>query len=365
MKRFWVIALLIQFVASADTFQDLSTRATAARQANNVPQAIELYRQALNLNSGWQEGWWFLGTLLYDSDQYAAGRDAFQHFVDLNSQATPGLAFLGLCEFETGDYANSLEHIQRALALGADKDDQLAPALVYHEALLQTQKGDFDAALQTYAGIVHGMRNTMPNEPMLVSIGLAALRAAQVPKQIEQSQSDLFAAAGKVAYFVFAGDYASADAGFAELTRGHPATANVHYMHAVYLMARDPDAAFQEFRRELEVAPENRAADAMLAFALLTRGDPDEALPYAQKASEPEDSTAFAKYVYGRALTETGDVQRGLKYLEQSAKTDPSNADVHVTLAAAYSKAGQPVQARHEREVAMQMESRNQAIGRP
>jgi tetratricopeptide (TPR) repeat protein len=191
MKASCLIALMLSFIATPETFQDLSARATAARQANNIPQAIELYRQALNANEHWQEGWWFFGTLLYDTDQYASGRDAFQHFVDLNSEAAPGWAFLGLCEFETGDYGKSLEHIQHALALGAGKDEQLAPPLVYHQALMQTQKGDFDAALQTYAAIVHGMQNAMPNEAMLVSIGLAALRKAELPKQMEQGQKDL------------------------------------------------------------------------------------------------------------------------------------------------------------------------------
>jgi tetratricopeptide (TPR) repeat protein len=364
-----MIALAILYVLLSslsnwgEDFREISTRATAARLANNTPQAIELYRQALKLNPAWQEGWWFLGTLLYDGDQYAGGNLAFQHLVDLDPQAAPGWAFLGLCEFETGDYDKALSHIQRAMTLGADKEKQLAPVLTYHLALLQTKTSYFDVALQTYAAIVHSMRDAMPNQPMLLSIGLAALRLPKVPKEIEPLKKELYLSAGKTAYFVLAGDYAAADAAFADLLQHYPGTANVHYMHGLYLMARDPDAAFQEFRLELNLVPDNTAAQAMLAFGLLTRGDADEALPYAQKAAQSNDNSPFFKYVFGRALVETGDLQRGLPYLEAAEKADPGNAEVHVSLAAAYSRTGRPAQARHERELAMQMESRNQAVG--
>jgi tetratricopeptide (TPR) repeat protein len=365
MNRLMILALLLSSAALSQTFEDLSARATAARELNNIPQAVELYRQALKVNAQWQEGWWFLGTLLYDGDQYAAGRAAFQHFVDLNATAAPGWAFLGLCEFETGEYSKSLADIQRALSLGADKEAQLAPVLIYHLALLETQKGDFEAALQTYAGIVRGTQNAMPNEPMLLSIGLAALRSPQLPTQVEPSQKDLFLCAGKAAYLVFASDYSQADATFADLLRRYPHSPNVHYMHAIYLMARDPEAAFQEFQRELEVAPRNTAADAMLAFGSLTRGDAAEALPYALKAAQSKDSNAFGQYLYGRALVETGEIQRGLTYLKQAEQADGENADVHVTLAAAYSRAGQPAQARRERQLAMQLQQGKQAVAQP
>src|SRR5947209_4573797 len=114
--------LLVSCCLRAEEFQELASRASAAREANNVAAAIGLYGKALDANPKWEEGWWFLGTLLYDSDQYAQSRDAFQHLVALNTKAAPGWAFLGLCEFETGDYSSALQHIDRALSLGAEKD---------------------------------------------------------------------------------------------------------------------------------------------------------------------------------------------------------------------------------------------------
>src|SRR5450759_1259644 len=91
--------------ANAATFEELAAKATAAREADNISQAIELYREALQVKPAWTEGWWFLGTLCYDSDQYKSGMQAFAEFVKLEDKAAPGWSFLGLCEFETGEYA--------------------------------------------------------------------------------------------------------------------------------------------------------------------------------------------------------------------------------------------------------------------
>ncbi len=76
------LSLLTAFGASATTFEELSAQATAAREANQTSKAIMLYQQALRMKPAWKEGWWFLGTLSYDSDQYKTGAQAFAEFVE-------------------------------------------------------------------------------------------------------------------------------------------------------------------------------------------------------------------------------------------------------------------------------------------
>ena len=60
----------------AASFSDVVAKAAAARDANDLPGAIELYQQALKLNSQWPDGWWFLGSLQYRAGDYAAAGDA-------------------------------------------------------------------------------------------------------------------------------------------------------------------------------------------------------------------------------------------------------------------------------------------------
>ena len=73
-------------------FDDLVLRATAAREQNDVQQAIELYGQAVQLKPDWPDGWWFLGSLQYASDSYAAARDALSHFIELTPEGGPAFA---------------------------------------------------------------------------------------------------------------------------------------------------------------------------------------------------------------------------------------------------------------------------------
>src|ERR1700690_4144995 len=94
--------------ANPASFSDVVARALAARDANDLPGAIELYQQALKLKSQWPDGWWFLGSLQYGTGAYGAARDALSRYLELTPNAAPALAMRGLCEFETGDYPSSL-----------------------------------------------------------------------------------------------------------------------------------------------------------------------------------------------------------------------------------------------------------------
>src|SRR5215470_5439733 len=55
----------------SQTFQQLSEQAAKASEENRLGEAAMLYRKALALRPGWAEGWWSLGTLQYDQNQYA------------------------------------------------------------------------------------------------------------------------------------------------------------------------------------------------------------------------------------------------------------------------------------------------------
>src|SRR5437868_2423976 len=72
---------------SPPTFAELAKRADAARAANHLPDAVRLYQEALKLNGTWKEGWWNLGTLLYDIDQYSDARDALRRVVALQNDS--------------------------------------------------------------------------------------------------------------------------------------------------------------------------------------------------------------------------------------------------------------------------------------
>src|SRR4029453_14054033 len=66
------------------SFATLSAKANAARDAGHLDEATSLYRQALAVDPTWQEGWWSLGTILYDQDSYPSAARAFRRLLAYN-----------------------------------------------------------------------------------------------------------------------------------------------------------------------------------------------------------------------------------------------------------------------------------------
>lgn len=342
-------------------FEDLATRAEAARQGNHLQEAIAVYKEAVNLNPKWEEGWWFLGSLLYDTDQYAAARDSLARLVNLDPKAYPAWGLLGLCDFETGDYGASLAHIQRALQAGSAAQGQMEGVLRYHEAVLLTRAGKFDEALQKYVWFA---REGIQTPEMTSGLGLAALRSPLLPAEIPFAQRDLYSSAGKAAYLTLSGDYLNARKALEDLVATFPEAHHVHYFYGTFFTATDPATALDEFRRELKFTPSSGAANAMIAWILLQRGDAGGASPYAEAAVKYDPGSWMACYVLGRLLAEEGKLEPGIAQLERAEQVDPSNLDTHVSLAAAYSRAGRIREARRERLRSLELWNQQDANAR-
>jgi len=57
-------------------FDQIAKEADAARSADRVNDAINLYTDGIHLRPSWGEGWWSLGSLLYDQDRFAEAESA-------------------------------------------------------------------------------------------------------------------------------------------------------------------------------------------------------------------------------------------------------------------------------------------------
>jgi tetratricopeptide (TPR) repeat protein len=338
--------------ANPASFADVASRAATARDANDLPGAIELYQQALKLNSQWSDGWWFLGSLQYATGEYPAARDALSRYVELTPNAAPALAMRGLCEFEIGNYQESLKDIQRALALGAANQPRNEKILRYHEALLLTRTGRFEDALRSYAFFTHPEDS---NPDLLMALGLAGLRTPLLPKELRPDQQELYISAGKAAFDFMRKDNDAASAEFQHLFERAPPVANAHYLYGYLLYATDPDQALVEFKKELEVNPSSAVAEVMLAWIPLLQNNGADALPHARKAVAYEPTLSSAQLVLGRALTETGETKDGIEHLEKTEQLQPDNLELHLALAKAYSKSGRKDDARRERLLCLEM----------
>jgi tetratricopeptide (TPR) repeat protein len=357
-----LFALFIPEAAAQQTaanFAELAAAASAARERNDIPRAIQLYTEAERLKPDWPDGWWFLALLFYSGRSYSAARDAFSRYLDLKLQgagaSAQAFALRGLCEFEIGEYPQSLADIERGIGLGATDDPGNETILRFREALLLTRLERFEEALKLYGSIATARPNDSTIPAFKLGVGLAGLRSPQLPADVPSDQREPFESAGNAALLLMEGEVTEGKQAFATLFQHFPNLRNAHYLCGFLLLPTDPDATIAEYKRELEVAPANVTAAAMLAWVLQQQGDPAQALPYAQKAVAEEPSLAVAQLVLGRSLAETENLSGGIEHLETALRLQPGYLETHVALATAYARFGREEDARRERLQSLRM----------
>jgi tetratricopeptide (TPR) repeat protein len=271
-----------------------------------MQDALGLYRQAVGIKPGWTEGWWYLGALLYDQDQYGAARDALRRLVVLDKKAGPAFAMLGLCEYRTKEYERALADINEGRRLGLGADRQAKRVVLYHAVLLFTRFGLYEAALQVLEQVVKEGEIT---PSVIQACGLAGLRKPIAPEELGAADKDLVDEAGRAVCAMAAHKPTEAQQHFADLLAHYPNTPNVHYLYGSFLLASNADAGLREFQKELEMNPKHSEALITTALEYEKRGDAETAIPYAQRAVAADPRFFAAHGVLGRMLANSGEVQ--------------------------------------------------------
>jgi tetratricopeptide (TPR) repeat protein len=327
---------------------DLASRAAAARDAGNVPLAIQLYIEAERSNPDWQEGWWNLGLLQYNSGQYAEGIESLTHFLQLRPNGAAATALRGLCEFETGAYDDSLRDLQASVEHGPAKDGPSEGIVRLHLAELLTHAGKFQDAIDQYR--ILAMQHVEAPD-IRAGITLAGMRIPRFPKEIPEEYREVYQGAGEAARSFLAGDNQSADELFAGLFVNHPSIPHLHFLYGFLLYPHDSQLAAEQLAKELAVNPEDEYANAMMALALVLGGRFTDALEPAKRAYAFAPNGEMAQLALGRALAETGDLERGAELLRKVIELNPNNLEAHLGLASIYSQSGNREEADREHEV--------------
>jgi tetratricopeptide (TPR) repeat protein len=182
--------------SESSSFESLASQATAAREQGKPDDAIRYYQQALQIHPEWEEGWWYVGTLLYDGNHFSEAQPAFAKVVELDPKMGPAWSFLGLCAFETKDYPAALANLEKGHELGSAQVPEIAKVADYHLALLQIRTGDFDAAMKLLSSeFVHGQ----VADQVKIALGLALLRVPLLAEEVDPSKDAVVATAGGIA----------------------------------------------------------------------------------------------------------------------------------------------------------------------
>ncbi len=337
-------------------FNELSKRAAEAASGGRLDEALGLYRGALELRPKWAEGWWAMGTILYERDLYPPGRDAFRALVSLEPKHGPGWGMLGLCEFNTREYERAVVSLQRGRALGLGGNAQLESVVRYHTAILYNRLEQFEIA---YEILREFLREGNESPKVIEAFGMAMLRMPFLPSEMPPDKRDQVLVAGRGGLNMAARRLDQARRSFEELVTRYPNSPNVHYSFGIYLLNQDADKALTEFHQELKISPEHVPAMLQVAFEHLKRDENEAALPWAEKAVQLSPNLFPARNALGRILLDLGQVDRAIKELEAGVKLAPDSPEMHYALARAYTRAGRREDAAREREIFQRLEKSN------
>ncbi len=318
-------------------FEKLAKQADAARQDNRTDEAVVLYQKALKLNPRWDEGWWYLGTLFYDSDRYSEGAAAFRNLAELDPEYGAAWAMLGLCEFEIHDYENALIHLQRARAKGLGDNQELVHAARYHQALIEILQGNFEDAKSLLSSLV--VEGVLSNN-VKMALGLSLLHVPLLPSQLDPSKDAVVAAAGHIGELEALQDFDEARKAFDQLARDYPDTPFVHYAYGAMLAELSQyHEAERELQQEMRVNPESAMPYMQLAYIYVRLSRFADALPLAQKAVQMVPDSFAAHYLLGRTLLGLGRVNEAIGQLMTAKRLGPYSPEVRYNLAQALARA--------------------------
>jgi tetratricopeptide (TPR) repeat protein len=338
---------------SGAAFDEAVRKADQAREAGRLEEALDLYGKALQIRPNWAEGWWYAGTILYDGDRYADARDAFRNLVTIEPKRAHAWGMLGLCEYQTREYDRAVNSLQRGRSLGLTGNSEIESVVRYHAALLYIRFEQFEVAFDILSEFV---REGRESPKIIEAFGLTMMRMPFLPTELPSDKREQVLIAGRAGFDMAAHRRDEARKSFDELLARYPDAPNVHYVHGVFLLNQDSDAALEEFRRELKNFPSHVPSLLQMAFEYMKRNEYEASLPLAEKAAQLAPKLYPARNVLGRVLLELGQVERSVKELEEGIRMAPNVPEMYYALARAYTRAGRRQDAARARETFQRLE---------
>ncbi len=328
-------------------FESLAAKATAAQDADNLDEAVPLFRKALALNPRWVEGWWSLGEIDYKEDHYWAAAGEFRKVIALDPKYGTAHAMLGLCEFELGQEKEALHDIEASKELGMEQDPQLRQVVLYHEGILLQRASRYERASMALSSLcLSGVRSA--DLAQIFGMTMLHINSKAAPAE-STPEGDVVQHIGRGACLSAANEYDQARREYDHVLQQNPHFPLVHFAYGRFLLeARDRPGAIEAFKQEIAEHPENVLARLEIAAAEY-KADSAAGVPYAKQAVALAPQSPLPHYLLGLLLLDTGDFQGSIPHLELARKAFSSDARVYWSLGVAYAQVGRPKDAAEAR----------------
>jgi tetratricopeptide (TPR) repeat protein len=333
----------------APRFENLVHQAEVARDAKRLDEALTLYKRALELKPGWEDGWGKAGSIAYELEKYSECASDFRRLTVLKPDFVPAWTLEGLCEYQLRDYKAALKSLTQVQRLGFQENLELSRAARLHLALVLAKLGYSEKAIAWLFKLILIERNKTPE--IIVALGIAGLRKRWIPPEVPESERDKVLKLGDaMATFITGGDHKDAFDKFEAALRDYPKEPNFHYRFGAFLLEHDFDRGIEEIKKTLDLEPGHIPALVALARIYLRRGESQTALPYAERAAKLSPVDITAHVTLGQVLLATGDTVAAVRELELGVKLAPESPELHYNLGNAYGRMGRKADAVRERE---------------
>ena len=363
-----LVSLLCLFAVSAfpqtkppTSFATLSKRADEMRDAERLEDAKSLYTRALTLRPHWKEGWWSLGTILYDQNSYPGAARAFGRVLTYDPNNGTAHLMLALCQYQLGLDDPAIENIQAAKKLGIKQDEQLQHVLEYHEGMLLLRKGRYEDAIEAMQLLV---KQGVHSNDLDAALGMAALliRPKDTPQEGTVGRQVLLRTGQAEAYGLLK-KYDEGKKNYDDLVHEFPAFPNIHYAYGRFLLGFDElDQGIAQFQQEIRNNPTHIRARMRIAAADY-RINSTAGIPYVEEVVKLQPRYPFGHYLLGLLCLDSGDIRRALSQLETAVHMVPREAQFQFALSSAYAKAGRKEDAARARAAFLRFNGHNQSSG--
>jgi tetratricopeptide (TPR) repeat protein len=316
---------------------------------------VDASRQTGAMTAG---SWRDLGTSYYAAGRFGDAITAFKDSTGINPNDGDVWALLGLSEFETRDYKNALVHLERGRELGFAGNATAVHVARYDLASLLNRNGEFDRATEL---LTLDIESGSVDEQIKIALGMALLRIALLPEELEHSRNSLVSLAGETAALLSASKYDQAFLDFQQLLKMNPATPNLHYAYGSALASASRyDEAEEQLLAETKITPGSALPFLRRSSIALRLQRADKAAELARQAIQLAPQSAEGHYLLGRSLLELDKKTDSVRELEIARRLAPNSPEVHFSLARAYEKIGQPDAAAQERKAFERLNSAEQ-----
>ena len=300
----------------------------------------------LALRPEWDEGWWWIGALLYESR--GATRPIRPSSASWSSSRRP--AGPGCCAASARSSGAttrlSIEWIQKGVALGLGGNAELqrggrdpARARLRQDRPVRAGDPSADAALPA--------RPRRPRARRGHRARAAEARPAAVRDPRRRGATSCRSSAGPAAC-IWRGAARRRARAYAERpprTRTRP---GVHYAYGVFLLRSGDEKGLAELRRAVELKPDDVLAHLEIAFELLARGDAAGARRRLEGRRAVAGAVRRARRARAARTSISASSTTGIRELETAVRLAPESPETHFALARAYAKAGRAEDAARE-----------------